>query len=823
MFKKNTLKSALFKTISVYVLIVLVAFFYALWFYQGHLKNDQLISQLYDLKSEITALQELQANFLKQEQLAVNFFSTDNNQQNQKFEQRINRIGKLINKLALSTKNDEQLSILFNSIKSDFTKLKTENTIFLEYLKAAGNEQTGMYSKLLIAETSFGGKLGKSNEFQDLQNYFGQLKTYRKLFYLYKDVHVFNIANIQISILIDELNQKYKQSNSYKYLRLIDGLQEYKTAFDLYARKLMQIGIRENEGIIQKLKTGYFKTSERIAEAIKLVEKEQRSSNFFTLLIVVFLILLSIAISFLAHYSIIGRIKLFIIDLEQYFVSILSGKAQETGNKIPNDDFAVLQKLMNSFSEKLVLSARLMSKLTKMGTLGLKESDIKESIFPEIRSIDKQIKSLNKQLKSETNATLINEWTRKGLASFSRVLRHNFDNPRQHAKETLSNLVSYLNVPMGAIYLPSDKQANSFQLVGSIAFGKEKHYPRSVTKGEGIVGTVASEMKTINITDIPEEYFKVSSGFGEAKPKNIIVMPIKLDNKIYGIIELASLNKFKTFELEFMDELSTTLGASFAISNVFMETKEKLETLENQLDKSESGNETFKEKLEKIKQENKLLKETNNEGQIIEESIHTFALVAELDLDGNIVEINNSFIELLKKPKEALLHINYQEYTTPVKKTIETDTEGLWNKVRTGTIINLIRNFQISEKTIWLSETYIPIKDNLGKVKKIKLIAFNETGLKTAEHKLNELENSLSTKENALSAKERKVNTLNKQLAEKENEIAKAKKAKDETAKKLKDDYLQMISDYSTEQKEKENALYDQISKLRKELENLKK
>jgi PAS domain-containing protein len=811
MFKKHTSKSELVKIISVYVLILLVAFFYVLWFYQEHLKKDTLINQLYTIKLDITELQELQTNFLKQELLNENFFSTGKSKQTEYFEQKTAIIGKTIKALNLSTTKNEQVNVLFNSIKEDFAKLKTENKIFLEYIKAAGNEQTGIYSKLIIAETDFEKKLGNSVEFSNLQNYFSQIKIYRKLFYLYKDIQVLNIANIQLAVLTNELKQKHELSGSYKYLRLIDGLQEYKTVLKLYAHKLMQIGIRENEGITLTLSVDYQKINQRILKAVNLIEKEQSKNNFLSLLVVLFLIMLSISLNFIFHFKLMGRVKLFIKESEQYFLSVLNGKQVKLSPTPPNEDFTELQNLMNLFAEKLTLSSKLMSKLTKMGTLGLKEDDIKDAIFPEIRSIDKQIKSLNKQLKAETNATLINEWTRKGLASFSKVLRHNFDNPQQHAKKTLSNLVSYLNVPMGAIYLPSGKQAGSFDLVGSIAFGKEKHYPRSVLKGEGIVGTVAVEMKTINITDIPEDYFKVSSGFGEAKPKNIIVMPIKLDNKIYGIIELASLNKFKKFELEFMDELSTTLGASFAISSVFMETKEKLNKLEKELNESETGYEAFKKELENFKTENNSLANINAEVRIINESISTFALVAELDLDGNIMNMNNAFLELLKVQKETLLHINYQDYTQQIEKSNESDTKGLWNKVRTGTIINLTRNFLISDRTIWLSETYIPIKNNSGKVEKVKLIAFNETKLKTTELQVKKLAASITEKETKLTEKEKELNKLNSQLINKENELLKTRAEQDEITKKLKADYLKMMSDYSNEQKEKENALYEQI------------
>ena len=823
MFKKNSTKLELIKIISSYILIILVAFFYALLFYLWHLDKDQVLTELYSLKSDISSLEKTQTNFLDKESLDELLFSTGKNTQTENFEHRFEIAQNKINKLSLVNKKDATLNILYNNLKVDLLKLKSENELFLKYIKEAGNEHTGIYSHLLIAENDFQKKLTNTSGLSNIQDHFNQIKVYRKVFYLYHDIQILSISNNHIDALLNELSLKKGSTNNYYYLRLIDGLQEYKQVFNLFARKLMQIGIRKDDGIRQNLATNYQKIDNRIVEAIDQVELKQTEGNILTLLIIIVLILLSISINIIFHFQIAKRVKLFLKESEQYFSSLLNGSWVKVPDKVPSDDYIELQKQMNFFSEKLDLSSKMMTALIEAEAKPFTKNSYKDAIFPEISNIDEHIESLNKQLKTETNETLVNKWIRKGLASFSEALMQNFDKPQEHAKEILSNLVDYLNIPMGAIYLPSTDRDDSFDLVASIAFGKQKHYQRSVIEGEGIIGTAAQEKKIINITDIPEDYFKISSGFGEAKPKEIIVLPIKLENKVYGIIELASLNKFKKFELEFINELSKSLGASFAISTVFLETKENFKQIEKEFLLYKTETDDFREKMKNKKQESIHLEDKNIEREIINESINTFALVTELDLDGNILEINNAFIEVLKKSKEKIIGTNYWEFTTQTGKENEINLEQLRNDIRSGILRNFEQNILVLEKSIWLSVTYIPIKDKSGKVHKIKIIAFNKTDLKTLELDFDNLKESIELKEKALSQNKIEFNTLNEKI---ENQAAGIQKNNDnqaEVIKKLNAEHLQIMSKNIDKQKQNENALYDQIAKLRAELENFKK
>lgn len=62
--------------------------------------------------------------------------------------------------------------------------------------------------------------------------------------------------------------------------------------------------------------------------------------------------------------------------------------------------------------------------------------------------------------------------------------------------------------------------------------------------GEGIAGQVAKDGAPLNIKAVPEGYLSVVSGLGKATPKHLLVLPVKNDQEVVGVIEIASFKEF---------------------------------------------------------------------------------------------------------------------------------------------------------------------------------------------------------------------------------------------------------------------------------------
>ena len=117
--------------------------------------------------------------------------------------------------------------------------------------------------------------------------------------------------------------------------------------------------------------------------------------------------------------------------------------------------------------------------------------------------------------------------------------------PRQNPKEDieafaekiLTNIAKQFEVVQGVIYLKEDEK-QEFQPVCTYAWASEKA-PASFITGEGLNGQAAKNKSVMKVTDIPENYIKITSSLGEGSPGNLILVPLLLNKESIGMIELA--------------------------------------------------------------------------------------------------------------------------------------------------------------------------------------------------------------------------------------------------------------------------------------------
>jgi hypothetical protein len=95
----------------------------------------------------------------------------------------------------------------------------------------------------------------------------------------------------------------------------------------------------------------------------------------------------------------------------------------------------------------------------------------------------------------------------------------------------------------GVFYIMDGDEATRRRcaLLASYAYRERKSLANHFKLGEGLVGQCALEKERILLTEVPEDYIKISSGLGEAKPLNIVVLPVVFEGVVKAVIELASL------------------------------------------------------------------------------------------------------------------------------------------------------------------------------------------------------------------------------------------------------------------------------------------
>ena len=117
----------------------------------------------------------------------------------------------------------------------------------------------------------------------------------------------------------------------------------------------------------------------------------------------------------------------------------------------------------------------------------------------------------------------------------------------------------------------------ALRLIASYAYKERKHVGERWHLGEGLVGQAALEKKPILLTNVPDDYIQITSGLGEAPPRNIIVLPILFEGDVKAVVELASFLPFSEIHQTFLDQLQESIGVVLNMIQANMRTEELLQ------------------------------------------------------------------------------------------------------------------------------------------------------------------------------------------------------------------------------------------------------
>ncbi|GAA6621255.1 response regulator [Scytonema sp. NUACC26] len=194
-------------------------------------------------------------------------------------------------------------------------------------------------------------------------------------------------------------------------------------------------------------------------------------------------------------------------------------------------------------------------------------------------------------------------WLKSNLAKFSQILQG------QRSRETVSGMVLrelalLVGAQQGVFYAMDsvDKQP-ILKLLGSYAYQQRKHLSNQFRLGEGLVGQCALEKQKIILTDVPSDYISIVSGLGEAKPLNIIVLPVLFENQVIAAIELASFQRFQDIHLTFLDQVTETIGVVLNTINSDTRTQQLLQQSQTLAQQLQTQQEELKQSNERLEQQ----------------------------------------------------------------------------------------------------------------------------------------------------------------------------------------------------------------------------
>ena len=474
----------------------------------------------------------------------------------------------------------------------------------------------------------------------------------------------------------------------------------------------------------------------------KRVSKAKRIN--FGIAIIVFLsaILLGTVLILFSR-SISHKLQLLIKSIRD----LVSGRTPDVLLIKGKNELSEISLLLKRFSKNLMDKTNFATALAEgKDPGGLEALSREDSLANALIRMEKQISIAKAEDLKHQQSSDQRRWSNEGIAKFGEILRIYNNEINILAEHVIQELVSYLDASAGGFFLVDDSEADAeIVLIASFAFDRKKYIQKQFSFGEGLVGTCAIEQDKIFLTEIPDNYLNISSGLGECKPRSLLIIPLKLELETLGVIEIASVNVLKEHEITFVEKLAESIASAVATVKMNMRTAQLLEQSQKQAREMAKQEEIMRQNMEELQttQEKSARRESEISG--ILNAIHNSSLVAEYNMEEELISINDKFQILLQVQTTQLLGKKFHEI---IGSSRHTDAhKQLWGDIRDGKTISRIDKLtMVAGQDIWLRQTFTPILNKDGEPFKVLNIANDVTETIIQQESLEKQANEITRK-----------------------------------------------------------------------------
>ena len=312
---------------------------------------------------------------------------------------------------------------------------------------------------------------------------------------------------------------------------------------------------------------------------------------------------------------------------------------------------ASLQKMVRYIQDVAEITEKVSNKNLQVDVAPKSEQDILNV------SLQKMIRNLDAMISENTREN----WLKDGISQLGVQLSGD-NSLTEVCRKSINFVARYLHAGQGAIY-SYDEEDDTLKLKAAFAFSERNALSNSYRMGEGVVGQVALERAPILLKHLSREQALIATGTVSQVPINTYTFPLVYDNKLYGVLELASSEAFDSYAQNFLHE-SNQVIATLLFSTaqrdrvkVLLEmSQQAAEAAEIAAKEAEAAKEDAQRKADEVQEANTQLEEQQQQLQQQSEELqqvnsHLKAQQQQLQQQSEELRQQN---ENLNKTKEEL-------------------------------------------------------------------------------------------------------------------------------------------------------------------------
>lgn len=414
-------------------------------------------------------------------------------------------------------------------------------------------------------------------------------------------------------------------------------------------------------------------------------------------------------------------------------------------NGMPDNELGKVAKYINEVVENLRDASDFVAAIGE-GNLSKDYRELEPDYVPGKNKLADALIAMQEKLRLINEEEQKRKWANEGLTKFVDILRSSQNNLQQLGDRIIATLVQYTQSNQGGLYVlnEDDPQHPHLELLSLYAFNIKKHLQQKVKPGEGLLGQTFLEKQSVYLKELPEEYVRITSGLGDAAPRTLLIVPLKVEDKVYGMVELASFREYQPHEIAFVEKLGETIASTLA-------TVRNNQRTERLLQESRMAAESMRAQEEEMRQNMEELTATQEEMQrILRESQQK-----ETYLNNLMDATNDAFVAIDRSYRVALRNnaplfeqfikagIPYEKgyYVLSLFKAEELDYhKSIYDRVFNGESISVIKNYFGRDYSV----NYKPLRAPGGEIIGAAIYAHDLTNQQQQERRIKELEEQLA-------------------------------------------------------------------------------
>lgn len=465
------------------------------------------------------------------------------------------------------------------------------------------------------------------------------------------------------------------------------------------------------------------------------------------------------------------------------------------------------------------------------------EADEKDALSKALLNMRQSLLVANEREQQEKFKTL-------GLAEVSEILRATHD-LHELAEKVIIKLVKYMKANQGGLFILHEENTDQphLELAACYAFDRKKFLQKSVQVGEGLVGQAVLERDVIYLTEVPQNYISIKSGLGGANPRSVLIVPLVVNDKIEGVIELASFNLFQPFEIEFMQKLGESIASTIASVKINERTKHLLEESQMQAEQMRAQEEEMRQNMEEIAatqeemqrknaEMERLIAETqeqtrrlaSNEKRVTAVLNSVAAAIVQTDAGGTIQTVNEVGESMFGYAKGSLTGTSIDIILPGAREANrkEGDRSNETAHRKDGSSFMAAASFKTLSTDEGTSLLYF-IWDIDDDIKREREMQRKQEEVADLLQKARENEEMMRAQEEIMKQSLEEMNAIQESLKEKAQEIERVRTEEKTRADALIDSQKKIMEKVLQKQRDKEEELTARIAALQSELDQRRK